>query len=242
MRRAFTLVELVVVLIIIALASLLAAPAIRSLIFSSQQARAVKTFGSLLITTQSAARSHFTRAALRVERGFEVDGQGQMIKDGLGNPRWLDRQQMRVLVFGHRRAESGIPGEERSFRQLAHTGPTALPNSVWLAPDYALSPEFERKDLWQPSGTGTVPVNTLETFYVVFDRQGKLVRLPPDKTVYLDETQGNALAGHPCSSARAAIAYDRRSLDPQGDDLQVLANGVPLYINRYSGCAISSGP
>ena len=238
MKRAFTLVELIAVATIIVLASSLAAPAIRSVFLSYQQIKAIGTFSSSLTATQSAAQAHFTTAAMRVERAFEVDDRGRMIKDVAGNPQWLAHQHIRLLVFGTRRDGFEIPGEELSFRQLGGTSPTALPSLVWLAPGYALSPAFETEAFGQPYDPESVPVNPLDTFHIVFDRRGELVQLPAGKIVYLDETQGNAFLNQPHPSARAVIAYDRRGFEQHDSDLGYLKTGLPLYVNRYTGCTI----
>lgn len=238
MKRAFTLVELMAVATIILLISSLAAPAIRSLLLSYQQTRAIGTFSSSLTTIQATARTQFTTAAMRVERAFEVDDQGRMIKDIAGNPQWLAHQHIRLLVFGTRREGFEIPGEELSFRQLADTSPIALPTLVWLAPGYALSPAFEVGAFRQPRDPESVPINTLDTFHIAFNRRGELIRLPPDKIVYLDETQGNVFLNQPHPSARAAIAYDRQAFAQHDSDLDYLKTGLPLYVDRYTGAAI----
>ena len=235
MKRAFTLIELMIVLTIIALAASLAAPAISSVVFSRQQTKAVETFDSLLTVAHGAALSNFTRTALRIERAFETDEEERMVKDGVGNPKWLPHQQARLLVFGNRRPGFEIPGERWSYRQLADTGTTPLPRLVWLAPDYALFPSSEANQNWQPAA-----ISRLDTFYVAFSRQGELMSLASDGIVYLDETQGGLFIHHPDPSARAAVAYDRQALEQQGGNLAQGLAGIPLYVTRYTGSTVAA--
>ena len=238
MKRAFTLIELMVVTAIIVLVSTLAVPSVASLMSSYEKQKAIASLTSLLATAQATARSHFTPVALRIERAFEADERGRMVIGPGGEPKWLDYQQIRLLVFAGGREQFGSSGAQVSFRQLADSKPVALPASFWLAPDYARSASFSPMLQWQSANPDAQPVNTLETFYLVWNRQGELIRLPADRIVYLDATQDHALVDHPYPSARAVIGYERRAYEQSNGDLGILDRGSPLYINRHTALLV----
>lgn len=238
MKRAFTLIELMVVVAIIVIVSALAVPSINSLMSTYERQKAVASFESLLASAQATARGHFTTVALRIERAFETDEYGRMVLGAGGEPIWLDYQQVRILVFAGWRAQFGSPGEQMSFRQLTNSKPTALPGSFWLAPDYARSAKFNPTLQWQPTDPDVQPINTLDTFYLVWNRQGELIRLPAARIVYLDATQEHALVDHPYSSARSAIGYDRLAYEQSNGNLAILEQGLPLYVNRHSAMLV----
>ena len=238
MRPAFTLVEMMAVVAMILVMTSLAGPAAHRLILQSQTNSAVHTFSGLVAGAQATAQSHFTTAAVRIERAFKTDEHGQMLKDHAGNALRLPRQQARILVFGMRQPDRPIGHEERAFRQLAHSGVTRLPREAWLAPDYALSLTFVAEELWRAPSAGVAPISTLDTFHVAFDRRGELVQVPAKQLIYLDETQGDLFAGHPYPSARGAVVYRRATFEDSGGDAAYLVNGRPLYINRFTGCVV----
>lgn len=239
MKRAFTLIELMVVVAIIVVVSALAVPSIASLMSTYEKQKGVASFETLLATAQATARSHFTSVALRVERAFETDEYGRMVLGADDQPIWLDYQQVRLLVFAGMRPQFGHFAEQMSFRQLTNSRPTAMPVSFWLAPDYARSSSFNPTLEWQPSDTNTKPINTLDTFYIVWNRHGELVRLPASRMLYLDAAQDHALVDHPYSSALSVIGYDRFAFEQSGGNLDILDEGLPLYINRHNAMLIT---
>jgi len=241
MKRAFTLVELMVVTAIVVLVSTLAVPSIGSLMSTYEKQKAIASLTGLIATAQATAKSQFTLVALRIERAFEADEHGRMVLGPGGEPNWLDYQQVRLLVFASGREQFGKSGAQISFRQLADSKPIALPASFWLAPDYARSEEFDPTLQWQPADPDTQPINTLDTFYLVWNRKGELIRLPADRIVYLDATQGHALVDHPYPSARAVIGYDRRAYEQSDGDLSILDQGSPLYINHQIASLVTGG-
>jgi hypothetical protein len=83
-----------------------------------------------------------------------------------------------------------------------------------------------------------VVIDTLDTFYLTFTRQGELTRLPAGRLVYLDESQNNALVGHPHPPCSGAIVYNRERFVKRNRDAQVLRAGIPLYVDRGTGSTI----
>jgi len=239
MRRGFTLIELMVVVAIIVIVTALAVPDIASLLTTYEKQKTVTTFESLLATAQATARSHFTLAALRIERAFKTDEYGRMVLGPGGELIWLDYQQIRLLVFAGQRVQFGSAAEQVSFRPLANSKPAALPPSFWLAPAYARETGFDTTLQWQPSDPDTQPINTLDTFYLVWNRQGELIRLPADRIIYLDAAQDHALVDHPYPSTLSVIGYDRLAYEQSNKDLAVLDQGLPLYVNRYTAMLIT---
>jgi len=239
MKRAFTLIELMVVTAIVVLVSTIAVPSVNSLVFTYEKQKAVASFESLLATAQATARSCFTPVALRVERAFETDEQGRMVIGPGGEPKWLNYQQIRLLIFASGREQFGSFGAQGSFRQLADSKPTALSASFWLAPDYARSADFDPMLQWQPADPDTHSINTLETFYLVWNRRSELIRLPASRIIYLDATQDHALVDHPYPSARSVIGYERRAYEQGNGDLGILDRGSPLYVNRHTALLVT---
>jgi type II secretory pathway pseudopilin PulG len=235
MRRAFTLVELVVVIGIIILMSTMAVPALHNLLLQQQMSSVVQTFGGAVASARATAQSNFTTAAIRVERAFATDDAGEMIKDADGNPRWLNYQRIRTVVLGVRQPQNPIPGEEFAFRQTADKAMTSLPSLVWLAPNYGVALAASGDTSWQPPTAGAAPIDTLDTFYIAFNRRGELMNLPSSRLVYLDETQNRLRIGHPTTSATGAIVYNHDRFQAAGRDPAELRKGLPLYIDRYSG-------
>jgi len=238
MRQAFTLTELIVVIAIIVVMSALSVPAVHNYLLERQSATAVQTLSGTLVNTQAMAQANFTTTAARVERAFKTDDAGRMIKDASGNPIWLDHQRIRILGFGLRQVRNPIPGEERAFRQFADVRPSELPSAAWLAPDDALSLLSGGNTTWRPPPSGLAAIDTLDTFYIAFNRRGELIRLPADRLVYLDETQNNAFVGFPRPSRLGAIAYNRERFEKSGRDPYWLRMGFPLYVDQRMGSIV----
>lgn len=242
MRRGFTLTELLVVIALIVIMSGLSAPAIHAYLLNREQTLAVRVFSGAVSNAQALARANFTTTAVRVERAFAADDSGRMLRNPAGRPYWLDHQKIRILAVGMHQPQKPVAGEELVFRRLLDVPAVDLPSSAWLAPDNALSLLASGNTTYQPSATGAAAIDTLDTFYLVFNRQGALVRLPASRLVYLDESQDNAFIEHPQPSQMGAITYNRGRFEKSGRDATWLEKGVPLYVNQQTGSVIGANP
>ena len=240
MRRGFTLTELVVVISLIVIMSGLSAPAIQSYLASREQTQAIGVFSGAITNAQALARANFTTTAIRVERAFQTDDAGRMLKDVSGRPRWLDHQRVQILAVGLRQLQRPVAGEELVFRRLLDVPAVELPASAWLAPDNALALLASAGTTYQPAATGATVIDTLDTFYLVFNRQGTLARLPASRLVYLDESQNNALIEHPQPSCTGAIAYNHSRFEKSGRDPRWLKTGLALYVDQRTGSVIGA--
>ena len=238
MRRGFTLVELLVVISLIILLSTLSVPAVHTYLASRQNAVAIQAFSRTVTNAQVLARANFTTTAVRVERAFRTDEAGRMVKDAAGQPIWLDHQQMRILAVGLRQTRDPIPKEELAFRQLQDMGTASLPDTAWLAPDDGLTRLATGNTVWQPPIADVAAIDTLDTFYIVFNRRGELTRLPANRLVYLDETQDNAFVGYPRPSSAGAITYNREQFEKSGRDPHWIQLGISLYVDQRTGSVI----
>lgn len=260
---AFTLIELMVVIGIIVVIAAIALPAMGPMMRSNQTAQVVNTLNGLLVTAQAAAEANGTPVAIRIERAFatkNIDIAGRrfevMDRDINGNAKWLDHQQARFLIFAS--------FKDRAFRQIDGSKVATLPKNMWLAPEYALTPntpQFTAPDLSEPSLTyaptvtpTTATVTTydrLDNFFITFDRLGQLTAFPASDNNYADRTQTYPSTGSPAvpivpyishadGSARAVLVYDRGlfSAIPSSDGaarLALLKASRPVFINRTTG-------
>jgi len=234
--RAFTLVELMVVVGIIGVLVSVSLPAIGPMLASNEEAQMLNTLDGLLTNAQATTRQLRTSVALRVERAFKTNDLGLMV-DAVGRttldpaftqPVWLDYQQVRLVTL--------MGGRNQVFSQAKDTKVYELPRDFWLAPDYALRTDWPSgipanaspgnlsdNGLRIPqkiiaTGGQAAAFNRIENFYIVFNPAGDLVCYPAGNLVYADQTQqyvaGTVLTSpwitHPDPSARAVVLYDRR--------------------------------
>jgi hypothetical protein len=231
-----------VVAAILVLVAAMALPAVRSIMVQTQRASAVQKLEGLLVETRAVARSRMTTAILRVERAFETDDNGQMLKDLQGNALWKDHQQARILITGYRRADYPRPGVEHVLQVVPGTGTTELPRWIWLAPGDAMWAGSKTVTQFVPTAKSASAIDTLDTFYVAFDRNGQLIRMPPDQLVYMDPTQGNVLVDHPSESVRSVMVYNRELFESPQQGIAAIHEGRPLYVGRYGGALVHGRP
>lgn len=107
-----------------------------------------------------------------------------------------------------------------------------------------------------PGGTRpAVPLNRLDTFYIVFNSNGELTRYPAASLVYLDQSQTYINGAAPViprlsypttsatfDSATSAIVYDRRQWIEAGDNhaarQSLLSQAQAVNINRVTGSIV----
>jgi len=253
-RSAFTLLELMVVIGIIILVASLAVPAVGPMLKSNQRAQAINTLNGMLTVAQTAAQANALNAALRFERAFEVDEDGQMVDrqgnrvaESGGEPAWLPYQQVKYVLYAFNRSSSN------TFEVMQDTSSVALPKSVWIAPGYSIDMSLADADLYSPYSTVPISYNRLNTFYVVFDQSGGVARLDSGTIAYVDETlmddsKSPAMPPtepHPDESARSLLVYDREKFDAIGDDADrrfefLTTEAQPVYINRFMASIVET--
>jgi prepilin-type N-terminal cleavage/methylation domain-containing protein len=200
-------------------------------------------------------------------QGYMVDGQGRppfqagfTTPDSLRSfrPVPLDHQQVRIVNYSPSKDYLGY------FVADSQSRPTALPSDVWLAPGDIPSPParlVETALIHSDLSAGFVPYNTLDTFFIVFNGAGELTRISADHCWYVDRSQPVGPANptrpeelyYPTVSRpageltpRSILAYDRRkwsgmsSTDGVGRDNLLRREGIPIYINRFTGAAVES--
>lgn len=245
MRRAFTLIELMVVVAIIFLFVSMSTIAVAEIFRSSEQAQAVQTFKASLAKAQAIASSHGVTTALRIERSFKIDENGLMKKVN-DKATWFDHQQIRIVTQGLRRsnlkghlgfdqAPFGFVPEQFGFRKIVDENVIRLPKSHWLAPQEALTNFDDLNVQYQPSNVNAVAINPFETFYVAFSRTGEL-KNNTKWLYYLDETQRYKdkvpAVEHPTDVTQSVIIYDRLLFESSNDPLIALRQGVHQHISR----------
>lgn len=239
MRRGLTLIELLVVMVIVVLVAAIALPAVRPMVLQSQMSAATQKLDVLLTHAQTTAQANFTTAGLRFERAYETDADGLLIKGPNGGPIWKDYQQARLVVFSSG-GDYPLTLNQFAFRDLPDSSITRLPSLVRMAPDYTLAPAFNA-ELAQVT-TESDMADTLETFYVLFDRTGALKRVPAGSIRYYHAAQGGVFEDHSYASATGVVLYPHELIDPTAGDFDALADGVPLYVNRFTGALVKGNP
>lgn len=142
--HAFTLVELMVVIGIIAILTVIAVPAVGPAMMSNYKTQVSAALGSAMVTAQTAALGG-TDAGIRIERAFAtdeyermVDVNGNHVQDvssGLFVPKYLDYQRIRLVQMGpDSDAASWDGGANSSFQVIRDSKTIDLPTGVWLAP------------------------------------------------------------------------------------------------------------
>lgn len=251
MKRAFSLVELMVVIAIILIVVTLSAISIPAMLRSADQSGAISALESTLALAQTKAQLYCTTVGIRIERAYRTDTNGFMVKDSNGEAIWEDHQQIRLVIFCHKQSsghssawgEAGFnvsvpPGnnilfEQFTFRRFLNEGVTDLPKSFWVAPVGALENPGNYGE-WQPSNQNASPYNTFETFYVLFNRRGES-KVQDYWMYYLDDGQiddggTKPIVEHPLPSERAVIVYDRQLYQSQG--ISSLSQGRMVGLSR----------
>ncbi len=257
-RRAFTLVELMVVAAIIILIIAVATPAIGPMLASSQKAEATSILKGLLASAQTAAEVKGTSVGIRIERAFRTDNDGFMVDrqgrrtfdNGFAGPVWLDHQQARILDFATTR--------QYSFRYEPGSRVYQLPAGAWVGPAYYLN-NFDLSEAgltYTPTNPPrAVPYNVFETFYIVFNASGEIATFPSDWNWYSDRTQpyvdpDNILQPRYVDSNRPSalslVVYDRKEYEQVAptDEARrdfLLRRAEPVFINRVTGSIIQGG-
>lgn len=266
-RRAFTLVELMVVVGIILLLVTLTVPAIGPMMASNEESQAVSTINGLLTAAQATAQATGVPVAVRFERAYKVNDRGIMVDlagrdttdPAFSGPVWLDHQRARILTFA--------AFKDVSFRHDPQSKVYSLPRGFWVAPSYAIVTGSDAPFaslahsavFWQTAGGSAVkpPVayNRLETFFVVVGSNGELTRFTAGNNVYADQTQPYIDANNRVlpryidvspkdDSARGVLLYDRKKweslpAEDSGARLDFLRTSARvLFINRATAIVV----
>lgn len=202
--RAFTLVELVVVMLIIALLVALAVPAMETITRQSQFTEVTSQISALLAATQAETRN--APAALVIMRARQRTAEGQLLGPllqpphqvayvtvSLQHPDDIDPSGQRPPNF------AGVPGSPPDvttgpyFRPVPTVRPLDLPSEFWVAP--AEGPEPGDETIWfdddrlnadQPFQTNLGRVtrdadSPLDYLWILFDQGGELIRVVPEQ-------------------------------------------------------------
>jgi len=259
--RAFTLIELVVVIAIIILLIAIAVPAVGPALVSNYRTQATAALNSCLATAQTYALSHTTDVGIRIERAVELDNYGRMVKPDGVNPKYLDYQQIRYVIF-NKSPEFSREG----FRYIKDSKITALPSAIWFAPtnfytddddptndfgptDLLQLRKNDKNDNWLDPDK-TIGYYPFDTFYIVFSSTGMLKTFPRENLFYIDETQQvesfhPPMIQSPQDSATGVLLYERKKLANAPNGVANLfeflqTNGSALYINRFLGTTVES--
>lgn len=228
MRKAFTLIELIVVITIIVVVASFAAFSLPGFFRSSGYNSTLNTIEMSLIKSQSNAMSYFTTCGIRVERAYETSENEQMIKKN-GKPVYKNFQKITFIVFGFEQNNNrinaysdgimppyGYLNEHNSYRKIINEEILYLSENFWVSGTDDLSLNKE----WQPLNDNSVSFNLFETFYILFDRFGKLTK-KNDWLYYADESQkydqNNSivcpLIEKPSLSSVSFFIYDRKKFE-----------------------------
>lgn len=240
MKRAFTLIELMVVIAIIIIIIAVAGIFIPGLLRSSEQSQTIKSIEMAVTTSQANSETYRSSCGLRIERAYKTDLDGFMIKNN-GIPVWQDYQQIKFVAFGIKQSSSPFFGyfgsqvsippfgdnldETKTYRKLKNSPTIKLPKNFWVGNQSLDKP-------WQPSNPEAVPIIPFETCYVIFNYKGEITSVK-NWLYYLDETQPYGdkypIVEHPDVSSKSLIVYDRIKYNADKNEIN---NGIPLHINR----------
>lgn len=292
-RRAFSLVELMVVVLILAVLIAVAVPAIGPVLASNEHAQVVNSLQGLFTTAQTLAEASVTPVGIRFERATRVmerklsyqklDQHGNpvneeevftlMQKDSNGQALYLDHQQARLVQFSADRTQC--------FQVVPGTKVVDLPSGAWVAPSSAVELDASGNPLQDSKGNqlwiltdnelryqpvqnkspysvnnDATSFNRLETFFLIFDRSGRVVQFPADPNDpsthywYRDPlqayTSGNNLIipeiNHPDPSPRGIIIYDRKAYEElpnlDSERRNLLMKSRMIYVNRSLGSTL----
>ena len=203
--RAFSLIELVVVVGIIILLVAIAVTAVGPAMFSSQQTQVIQQLTGAINIAQVRAQNQ-GGFAIRIERAFKTDERGYMQDINGQTP---DNGHTSLPNFDRTQAPIYLPYQQIRFLRAPREGRyytpalddvIKLPTGVWLAPDYALVngtpppagysatlfpfPVTDLVDPWDPSvlaANASFATNSFENFCIVFDQRGSVTELRPQR-------------------------------------------------------------
>lgn len=240
MRRAFTLVELLAVLSILAIAASLAVFS-PSILRSSEQDKSLSILRFSLIKAQINSRTYATTCGIRVERAMELNEFGQIKKNNVSNPIYKNYQKITQIVFGHKQSDPQLIAclektsmpiiEPLLYCKIKEEEIVYLSDNFWIK-DPNVDTSFNKS--WQPNSEVSVPFNLFETMYILFDYRGELAKRK-EKIYYADETQRYQLNGEivcpaiekPSFSSLSFFLYDRKKFEATNT-----IEGREIFISR----------
>jgi len=256
LKRAFTLIEMVVVISIIVIVIALAIPSTGRMMASANLSKDISTIKLSLAVMQSYADGHGVTAGIRIERAFKINKNGMMIKDDNGEAIWKDYQRIVPIVRGemqHNKPISGNLGypvkphgyayEPYAFCRVQNQSVLELSKDIWAAPLCTLDNLATWNVKFVPTNPDASPFNLMETFYILFDHHGELVK-ETNFMHYIDTGQSPNTNGvwpavdQPNISTRGGVLYNRGMFNtvPTEDTLQ---RSFGFLVNRFGKVIIS---
>jgi hypothetical protein len=245
-------------------------------LFTSAQALAEASVTPVGIRFERAARTREQKLQYTIQTASGEEDQEEVfdLMDKVsGQARYLDHQQARLVEFS--------PDSSQSFRVVPGSKVVDLPRGAWVAPSSAVELDAsgnplqdskgnplwvltdnelryqprQRKSPYGPNNDLT-PFSRLETFFLIFDRSGRVQQFPADPSDvsthywYRDLSQAYTSGGtlvvpevnHPDPSPRGIIIYDRKAYEelPNQDQArrELLMKSRMIYVNRSLGSTL----